>query len=103
MRAPKELTEFCAQVGAALPEGHFAAFGESVLLVPDALPELRGLSYEQARAALAECGLYLRDDSGILGGDGVTVVSQSREAGSTVGRGSVVGVNLSDSGNLGRY
>ncbi len=74
---------------------------------PDAsdavVPELRGLSYEQARAALAECGLYLRDDSGILGGDGVTVVSQSREAGSTVGRGSVVGVNLSDSGNLGRY
>ena len=67
------------------------------------MPELRGLSYEQARAALAECGLYLRDDSGILGGDGVTVVSQSREAGSTVGRGSVVGVNLSDSGNLGRY
>ena len=52
--APKELTEFCAQVGAALPEGHFAAFGESVLLVPDALPELRGLKVLRAGLELGQ-------------------------------------------------
>ena len=67
------------------------------------VPALSGLSYEAARAALADCGLYLRDESGILGGEGVTVVGQTREAGSTVTRGSVVGVSLSDSANLGRY
>ena len=54
VKAPKELTEFCAQVGAALPEGHFAAFGESVLLVPDELPELRGLKVLRAGLELGQ-------------------------------------------------
>lgn len=99
-------------VTAQLPAaGAVIAAGSEIVLYcgsePDAsetmVPALAGLSYEQARQTLAEYGLFLRDDSGILGGEGVTVVSQSHEPGSTAARGSVVGVSLSDSGNLGRY
>ena len=54
VKAPKELAEFCTQVGAALPEGHFAAFGESILLVPDELPELRGLKVLRAGLELGQ-------------------------------------------------
>ena len=67
------------------------------------LPSLLGLSYEEARQTLAELGLYLHSDSGTLPGSGVTVVRQSREAGSELPVGSVVSVSLADEGNLGRY
>ena len=54
VKAPKELTEFCAQTGAALPEGRLAAFGETVLLVPEELPALRGLRVLRAGLELGQ-------------------------------------------------
>lgn len=91
--------------GAVIAAGSEIALycGEEPTATETMVPALVGLSYAEAREALEEYGLYLRDDSGILGGEGVTVASQSVASGSAAERGSVVGVTLSDAGNLGRY
>lgn len=41
--APKELTEFLETMGVELPEGRLMAFGQSLYLVPEDMPELKGL------------------------------------------------------------
>lgn len=67
------------------------------------VPELTGLSYEEARLCLEELGLFIRDESTMLPGEEVAVIRQSEPAGTELPLGSVVAVALSDSGNLGRY
>ena len=52
IKAPKEVLEFAASAGAALPEGKFVPFGARVFLAPEELPELRGLR-------VLRCGLEL--------------------------------------------
>lgn len=99
-------------VTAQIPAAETVVAAESEVLVycgeaPEewnvTMPELEGLTYAQARELLRESGLFIRDDSTMLPGDTVTVVSQSVLAGSDVARGTVVSVTLSDAGNLGRY
>ena len=51
---PKELAEFCTQTGTALPEGRLAAFGQTILCVPQALPQLAGLRVLRAGLELGE-------------------------------------------------
>lgn len=108
MRTVGEGDSVSAQMPAA---GAVIAAGSEIVVYfgeqPDdftvTVPELSGLSYTEARAALAQNDLFLCEDSGMLFGDGVVVVRQSIAQGSEVERGSVVAVTLSDSGNLGRY
>ena len=52
IKAPKEVAEFAAAAGAALPEGKAVPFGARVFLAPEELPELRGLR-------VLRCGLEL--------------------------------------------
>ncbi len=42
-KAPKELTEFLQRMEITLPEGKFISFGQSVYLVPEDMPDLKGL------------------------------------------------------------
>ena len=49
---PKEVTRFCAETGAALPEGKPVLFGDTVYLAPENLPELKGLRVLRAGLAL---------------------------------------------------
>ena len=42
-KTPAELTQFCRQTGAALPEGKLLLFGQVAYLVPQELPEIKGL------------------------------------------------------------
>ena len=51
-RCPQELTDFCARTGAALPEGKLLRFGDVCYLVPQALPEVKGLRVLRAGLAL---------------------------------------------------
>ena len=57
-KCPPELTAFCAQTGAALPEGKLLRFGDVCYLVPQALPEIKGLRV--LRAGL-ELGAVLKN------------------------------------------
>lgn len=57
-RCPQELTDFCARTGAALPEGKLLRFGDVCYLVPQALPEVKGLRV--LRAGL-ELGAVLKN------------------------------------------
>lgn len=51
---PRELAEFCAQTGATLPEGKLTAFGQTLLLVPQALPRMSGLRVLRAGLELGQ-------------------------------------------------
>lgn len=42
-KTPAELTQFCRQTDAALPEGKLLLFGQVAYLVPQGLPEIKGL------------------------------------------------------------
>ena len=57
-KCPPELTDFCRQTGAALPEGKLLRFGDVCYLVPQELPEVRGLRV--LRAGL-ELGAVLKN------------------------------------------
>ena len=57
-KCPPELTAFCAQTGAALPEGKLLRFGDVCYLVPRELPEVKGLRV--LRAGL-ELGAVLKN------------------------------------------
>ena len=57
-KCPPELTAFCAQTGAALPEGKLLRFGDVCYLVPQVLPEIKGLRV--LRAGL-ELGAVLKN------------------------------------------
>ena len=102
-------------VTAQLPAaGTTVAGGSSVLLylgtMPDErtarVPELSGLSYREAREALAAQGLFLSsENTSLVQEDSVTVRSQSLRSGSSLPLGGVVRVTLADvdEGNLGKY
>ena len=57
-KMPAELTQFCRQTGAQLPEGKLLLFGQVAYLVPQELPELKGLRV--LRAGL-ELGTILKN------------------------------------------
>ena len=48
------LQAFCKETGAALPEGRLLEFGQSLLLVPDEMPELHGLKVLRAGLELGQ-------------------------------------------------
>lgn len=51
---PAELTQLCAALDAALPEGRLISFGSRLFLAPDALPALRGLKVVRPGLELGE-------------------------------------------------
>ncbi|MBQ3404866.1 MAG: PASTA domain-containing protein, partial [Oscillospiraceae bacterium] len=66
-------------------------------------PSLYGMSVSEARATLAEYGLFL-DTSGASPTDSsVTVSTQSANSGSEIPYGSVIEVTLVSNSSLGRY
>ncbi len=71
----------------------------------EALPELNGMSYDEARDTLSYYGLYLTTHSGLREPGRQTVTGQSLPAGTMLRHGSVVEVSLIDSDEtlLGRY
>ncbi len=71
----------------------------------ETMPELTGMSLEQARDTLSYYGLYLTTRSSVTDSARQTVSSQSAAAGTAMCHGSVVEVTLidSDEGLLGRY
>ncbi len=102
------------RVTAQLPRpGAQIAAGSQILLYFDAepsaeteeMPELRGLSYREARELLALRGLYIRSWSPVSDPDSQRVSGQSIPALSRVEHGSIVEVALegTDSSMLGRY
>ena len=52
--AEAALSEFRQETGAALPEGRLLEFGQSLLLVPDEMPELHGLKVLRAGLELGQ-------------------------------------------------
>ena len=52
--APAELTQVCRQTGAALPEGKLLLFGQVAYLVPQELPEIKGLRVLRAGLELGQ-------------------------------------------------
>ncbi len=50
----KLLDAFCRETGAALPQGRLLAFGQSLFLVPEELPELHGLKVLRAGLELGQ-------------------------------------------------
>ena len=53
-KTPAELTHFCRQTGAALPEGKLLLFGQVAYLVPQGLPEIKGLRVLRAGLELGQ-------------------------------------------------
>ena len=53
-KLPKELTDFCRETGAAMPEGKPILFGQTVYLAPSELPSLKGLHVLRAGLELGE-------------------------------------------------
>ena len=101
-------------VAAQLPKaGRSLAKGSQVLLylgaeLPETeqtVPNLYGLSYDQARELLAERGLFLRSRSPVLAGEEQCVAYQSAAAGTRIQSGDVITVTLisKDDSILGRY
>ena len=62
----------------------------------EAVPELIGMSYQQARDTLSYYGLYLQTISPVSGGKEQHVASQSVSAGSLLEHGAVISVTLID-------
>ena len=71
----------------------------------ETVPNLNGLSYEEARDTLSYYGIYIQTASPVSNTDWHTVSTQSIAAGTQVGHGSVISVTLisSDESLLGRY
>lgn len=71
----------------------------------ETMPDLNGMSYEEARDTLSYFGMYIRTSSAVLDSGKQSVSTQSIAAGTQVGHGSVVEVTLisSDESLLGRY
>ena len=53
-KTPAELTQFCRQTGAALPEGKLLLFGQVAYLVPQGLLEIKGLRVLRAGLELGQ-------------------------------------------------
>lgn len=97
-----------------LPEaGSSIASGTQTILYLDAeisqdrerLPDLSGMSYEQARDTLSYYGLYISSQSPVSDAKNQTVNSQNLPAGAELEHGSIVEVTLVDQDEafLGRY
>lgn len=71
----------------------------------ESVPNLSGMSYEQARDTLSYYGIFIQSSSPLSDTSEQTVSTQSIPAGAEVGHGSVVSVTLisSDESLLGRY
>ena len=71
----------------------------------EAVPDLSGMSYQQARDTLSYYGVYIKTRSPLLDGERQSVISQSISPGTYVSHGSVVEVALydDDESMLGRY
>ena len=71
----------------------------------EAVPDLSGMSYQEARDTLAWYGLYIQTFSPVSDSTRQTVSSQSISPGKAVGHGSIVQVTLisSDDAMLGKY
>ena len=69
------------------------------------MPELSGMSYEQARDTLSYYGIYIRTGSLVTDAAAQKINTQSVPAGQRLGHGTVVEVTLvsGDSSLLGRY
>ena len=69
------------------------------------LPDLRGMSYSEARDALALYGLFLNTDSSVTDAAGQAVSAQDISPGTEIERGGVVTVTLVDADDsmLGEY
>ena len=101
-------------VTSQLPEaGCTIAAGSEVILYFDCepspeletMPELSGMSYEQARDTLSYYGIYIRTGSLVTDAAAQKINTQSVPAGQRLGHGTVVEVTLvsGDSSLLGRY
>ncbi|MBQ7896540.1 MAG: PASTA domain-containing protein, partial [Oscillospiraceae bacterium] len=97
-----------------LPQpGRSIAKGTEMILYLDAepsddtesIPELSGMSYEQARDTLSYYGIYIRSKSPVTDASEQKVASQSIEAGVRLEHGSIIEVTLidDDKSMLGRY
>ena len=71
----------------------------------ETMPDISGMSYEEARDTLSYYGIYIRTSSSVSDPGEQRVSTQSVAAGTRVGHGSVVEVTLisSDESLLGRY
>lgn len=69
------------------------------------MPDLSGMSYEQARDTLSYYGIYIKTRSPVLDGTKQSVISQSVSSGTRISHGSVIEVALynDDESMLGRY
>ena len=71
----------------------------------ETVPDLGGMSYQQARDTLSYYGIYIKTRSPVLDGAKQSVISQSISPGTYVSHGSVIEVALynDDESMLGRY
>lgn len=103
-----------SKVSAQLPEaGQRIARGTQIILYVNAepsedletVPDLSGMSYEQARDALSYYGIYIQTKNAITDPSVQIVSSQSLAAGTKVKHGSIIEVTLIDSDDsmLGKY
>lgn len=103
-----------SKVSAQLPEaGQRIARGTQIILYVNAepsedletVPDLSGMSYEQARDALSYYGIYIQTKNAITDPTVQIVSSQSLAAGTKVKHGSIIEVTLIDSDDsmLGKY
>ena len=94
-------------------EGSHIAEGTEIILYLDAeispdrepMPELTGMTYEQARDALSYYGLYLSTSSRLVDPAAQIVSTQSLPAGTMLAHGTIIDVGLIDSDEtiLGKY
>ncbi len=67
------------------------------------VPDLTGMTLNQAKSALESRGLYLSTNGYVSSSSSTSVSKQTQEAGTEVAYGSVVGVTMVDNSNQGRY
>ncbi len=93
--------------------GSLVASGSTILLYADAeppqttqtVPNLKGMSYGEAKNTLAAYGLYIKTASGVPDAEHMTITSQSIASGSRAPYGTVITVTLVDKDEslLGKY
>lgn len=99
-------------VTAQLPAANtIVAAGSQMILYCDAepsggmetVPDLRSMSYSNARQSLGSLALYVRSSGPVLNPSAVAVMSQSIAPGTAVPHGTVIEVSVADASNLGQY
>ena len=80
-------------------------FGAEASKEKETVPNLVGMSYNDARDLLSDLGLYIHTVSPVREGESRVVCSQSLRPGTEAGHGSVIEVSLTygDDSLLGRY